>query len=165
MEKLIFAKVKPNAIIPTKREADAGRDMYACFDEDYMIIYPNTTVLVPTGIATAFSKDYYLQIQERGSTGSKGIKYGAGVVDSNYRGEIFIALTNCNEVPVIIAKDEKQAEELFPFTKKIIYPYSKGIAQFVMLPVPKFEEVEIPYEELLKIESERGTGALGSSGK
>ena len=29
----------------------------------------------------------------------------------------------------------------------------------------KFEEVELSYEELLKIESERGTGALGSSGK
>lgn len=34
-----------------------------------------------------------------------------------------------------------------------------------MLPVPKFEEVELLYEELLKIESERGTGALGSSSK
>ena len=78
MEKLLFAKVREGAKIPTKRDEDAGRDLYACFEEEYIIIYPHTTYLVPTGIATAFSSDYYAQIQERGSTGSKGIKYGAG---------------------------------------------------------------------------------------
>ena len=165
MERLLFAKVREGAKIPTKRDEDAGRDLYACFDEDYMIIYPHTTALVPTGIATAFSSDYYPHIQERGSTGSKGIKYGAGVIDSGYRGEWFVPITNCNNVPVIIAKDEKQVEELFPFTKKIVYPYSKGIAQFVILPVPKFEEVEISLEDLQNIKSERGAGKFGSSDK
>ena len=165
MEKLLFAKVREGAKIPTKRDDDAGRDLYACVDEEYIIIYPHTTHLVPTGIATAFSSDYYAQIQERGSTGSKGIKYGAGVIDSGYRGEWFVPITNCNNVPVIIAKDEKQVEELFPFTKKIVYPYSKGIAQFVMLPVPKFEEVEVTLEDLQNIKSERGAGKLGSSDK
>ena len=165
MEKLLFAKVREGAKIPTKRDEDAGRDLYACFDEDYMIIYPHTTALVPTGIATAFSSDYYAQIQERGSTGSKGIKYSSGVIDSGYRGEWFVALTNCNDIPVIIAKDVERAEELFSFSKKIVYPYSKGIAQFVMLPVPKFEEVEVTLEDLQNIKSERGTGVLGSSDK
>ena len=33
-----FAKIKPNAIIPTKRLEDAGYDIYPCFDEDYIII-------------------------------------------------------------------------------------------------------------------------------
>lgn len=162
---LIFAKVKPNAIIPTKREEDAGYDIFSCFEEDYIVIHPNTTKLIPTGIATAFSKDYYAQIQERGSTGSKGIKYGAGVIDSGYRNEWFVPITNCNYEILIIAKDVKQAENLYPFAKKIIYPYEKAIAQFVVLPVPKMETKEIPYEELLEIKSERGLGALGSSGK
>ena len=165
MERLLFAKVREGAKIPTKRDEDAGRDLYACFDEDYMIIYPHTTALVPTGIATAFSKDYYAQIQERGSTGSKGIKYGAGVIDSGYRGEWFVPITNCNDIPIIIIKDVEKAEELFPFSKKIVYPYSKGIAQFVMLPVPKFEEVEVSLEDLQNIKSERGAGKLGSSDK
>ena len=75
---LIFAKVRPAAIIPTKRAEDAGRDLYPCFEQDFMIIHPLETELIPTGIATAFSPKYYAQIQERGSTGSKGIKYGAG---------------------------------------------------------------------------------------
>ena len=165
MEKLLFAKVREGAKIPTKRDEDAGRDLYACFDEDYMIIYPHTTALVPTGIATAFSSDYYAPIQERGSTGSKGIKYGAGVIDSGYRGEWFVPITNCNDIPIIIIKDVGKAEELFPFSKKIVYPYSKGIAQFVMLPVPKFEEVEVSLEDLQNIKSERGSGKLGSSDK
>lgn len=165
MERLLFAKVREGAKIPTKRDEDAGRDLYACFDEEYIIIYPHTTALVPTGIATAFSKDYYAQIQERGSTGSKGIKYGAGVIDSGYRGEWFVPITNCNDIPIIIIKDVGKAEELFPFSKKIVYPYSKGIAQFVMLPVPKFEEVEVTLEDLQNIKSERGAGKLGSSDK
>ena len=75
---LLFAKAREGAKIPTKRDEDAGRDLYACFDEDYMVIKPLETKLIPTGIATAFSDQYYAQIQERGSTGSKGIKYGAG---------------------------------------------------------------------------------------
>ena len=49
--------------------------------------------------------------------------------------------------------------------KYILYPYEKGIAQFVMHLVPEFEEKEVSYEELQNIKSERGTGAFGSSGK
>ena len=161
---LLFAKVKEGAIIPTKTEENAGRDLYACFDEDYIVIHPLETKLIPTGIATAFSPNYYAQIQERGSTGSKGIKYGAGVIDSGYRGELFIPITNCNDVDLIIGK--KDAAINFDKDYKYIwYPYEKGIAQFVMIEVPKFEEKEVSLEELQSIKSERGTGALGSSGK
>jgi len=84
---LLFAKVKPNAIIPTKKEENAGYDIYACFDENthYLVIPPQETILVPTGIASAMNNNYYLQVEERGSTGSKGIKKSAGVIDSSYR--------------------------------------------------------------------------------
>ena len=101
---LLFAKVRPDAIIPTKDNENAGYDIYANFEEDYLIIPPHKTVLVPTGIASAMSEKYYLQVHERGSTGSKGIKYSAGVIDSSYRGEIFIALTNTNSIEAIISK-------------------------------------------------------------
>ena len=47
----------------------------------------------------------------------------------------------------------------------IVYPYEKGICQCMMVEVPKLQIEEMSYEDLLKIESERGTGALGSSGK
>ena len=108
--KLYWAKVRPNAIIPTKNREDAGYDIYACFDEAYIMIPPHTTASIPTGIACAVRDKYYLQVQERGSTGSIGMKYGAGVIDSSYRGEIFIVITNTNDVPIVIASKEKMSE-------------------------------------------------------
>ena len=36
MSKLYWAKVKEDAIIPTKRDEDAGYDLYHCFEEDYL---------------------------------------------------------------------------------------------------------------------------------
>lgn len=101
---LLFAKVKPEAIIPTKDDENAGYDIYACFDEDFIVIPPHATKLIPTGIASCVSDKYYLQVHERGSTGSKGMKYGAGVVDSSYRGEIFICINNVNDIEIIISK-------------------------------------------------------------
>ncbi|MDU4325697.1 MAG: dUTP pyrophosphatase [Clostridium celatum] len=167
MIELLFAKVRKNAVIPTKTEENAGRDLYACFDEDYIVILPLETKMIPTGIATAFGPEFYAQIQERGSTGSKGIKFGAGVIDSGYRGEWFVPITNCNEKILIIAKypDSNEVKRLYPGKDKIIYPYSKAIAQFVMIEVPKFIEKVVSLEDLQLIKSERGLGILGSSGK
>ena len=34
-----FAKIRPTAIIPTKRDEDAGFDIYANFEDDFMIIH------------------------------------------------------------------------------------------------------------------------------
>ena len=68
-----FAKVHPNAIIPSKRDEDMGFDIYACFDEDYIVINPHETKLIPTGIASSCSSDWGFLVFERGSTGSKGI--------------------------------------------------------------------------------------------
>ena len=93
---LKFAKVRPSAKIPTKNIENAGFDIYADFSEDYLFIPAHSTILIPTGIASAMSSDLYLQVEERGSTGSKGIKKSAGIIDSSYRGEIFIAITNTN---------------------------------------------------------------------
>ena len=163
-DELYFAKVKPDAIIPSKREEDAAYDIYACFDEDYIEIPPHKTVLIPTGIATVFSSKWVALLRERGSNGSKGIAQRAGVIDSGYRGEWFVPLTNTNDVPGVISKIP--ASNLPRIYKDgIIYPYTKGIAQLLMVEVPKLRTKEISYEELQRFSSERGTGALGSSGK
>ncbi|MDY3929063.1 MAG: dUTP pyrophosphatase [Clostridia bacterium] len=166
---LYWAKTNENAIIPTKSEENAGYDIYANFEEDYLIINPCETKLIPTGVACAVSDEYYLQVQERGSTGSKGMKYGAGVIDSGYRGEIFIAITNTNEIPVCIVKENIEYNRIkldtYPYTNVILYPISKGIAQLVVHNVPKMKPVIIDYEELKKIPSDRQEGNLGSSGK
>ncbi len=156
-----FAKVHPNAIIPSKRDEDMGFDIYACFDEDYMAINPHETKLIPTGIASSCDSNYGFVLRERGSTGSKGIALRAGVIDSGYRNEWFVGLTNTTNDRVYISKLNKEEHGVY----SLVYPYSKAIAQALIVPVPKTEVKEISYEELKAIESERGMGALGSSNK
>lgn len=202
---LFFAKVKPNAIIPTKTEENAGRDVYACFDEDYIVIKAHTTKLIPTGIASSMSSKYEIRLRDRGSNGSKGIHVNAGTIDSGFRGEWFVAWCNTNDVDVILSKltmeelidkygerdDEddfaiptdanKEIEknkygyfvgnttyisgESFYSEPTIIYPYTKAIAQAEVCEVPVMNQYEISYEELKEIPSNRGVGALGSTGK
>ena len=192
---LYFAKVNPDAIIPTKEKENAGYDIYACFGKDFLVIPPHSTKLVPTGIASAISDKYYLGVAERGSTGKIGMKYSAGVIDSGYRGEIFIGLSNINDVPIVISKltreeleenygkigygetiymTEEEYEDLiyledyeeYDNLTCIIYPYSKAIAQLIVHEVHnEVVSKEISYEELQSVPSKRGTGSLGSSGK
>ena len=45
-----FARLYPDVKIPTKRDEDAGYDIYAYFDKDYIKIEPQTTAMIPTGI-------------------------------------------------------------------------------------------------------------------
>ena len=164
-----FAKIRQDAKIPSKRDEDMGFDIYACFDEDFIVINPNETKLIPTGIASSCEKEYGFVLRERGSTGSKGIALRAGVIDSGYRNEWFVGLTNTTNKVLFISKlSEKETYdkyygELMP--ESFVYPYSKAIAQALIVPVPKVNVQEIAYDELQQISSERGIGALGSSGK
>lgn len=175
-EDMYFAKVKIGARIPEKREEDAGYDIYACFDEDFIIIPPHTTKMIPTGIASAMHPTKYIQLEERGSTGSKGIKRSAGVIDSGYRGEWFVALTNTNSKDLIISKIPEAAlygqlyldqdGEVTGITAPwIFYPYKKAICQAIVHEVPVMNVQEVSLDDLQNIKSDRGAGKLGSSEK
>lgn len=154
--------MKPDAIIPSKRDEDGCYDLYACFEDREMYIQPHAIAFVPTGIASAFPAGYRIALRERGSNAKSGLKVCAGQIDSGYRGEYFVALYNSNDVPIEITKmvDEIQITEDF-----IRVPYSKAVCQFAIEQVPPVELVEIGYDELKKFESARGVGKLGSSGK
>lgn len=182
MVEIKFAKGHPDAKIPTKRIEDAGYDIYAAFDEDYIEIDSNETKLIPTGICSAFDSDYVMVLKERGSTGTKGIGQRSGIIDSGYRNFWFVPVTNHNNKRLIISKFSKEdflekviktkinyeeCKEYYDFYMEnvIFYPYEKAIAQALLLPVPKSTSVEISVEELQSIPSERGMGALGSSSK
>ena len=163
-----FAKVRPTAKIPTKRVEDAGYDIYADFEDDFIIINPHTTTLIPTGIASACDTDYCFVLKERGSTGTKGIAQRCGIIDSGYRSEWFVPITNTTDDYIMIAKSDDTSTDVFgsiPMKKIIRYPYEKAICQALVIPVPEVTVEEITYDELKAISSDRGTGALGSSGK
>lgn len=169
-----FAKIRPDAKIPSKRQEDMGFDIYACFDEDYIAIIPHETRLIPTGIASSCDPAYGFLLRERGSTGSKGIALRCGVLDSGYRSEWFVGITNSTDEYMFITK-LSPVETLNDYFGKLagilnvddftFYPYSKAVAQALVVPVPEVEVEEISYEDLKAIQSERGLGALGSSGK
>lgn len=160
---LYFAKLKPEAIIPSKDDENAGYDIYACFDEDSIEIKPGEISIIPSGIATAVPDGYYMQVNERSSSGSKGLSLRCGVVDSGYRGELFIAINNTSNKRIIVCK--KEYIDKFDSDKDTIWPYEKALVQGVILPVPKMEVKEISYEELKNIKSKRGDTAFGASGK
>lgn len=191
-DELYFAKTKPNAMIPTKREEDAGYDIYTC-ETETIVIPPCSTRMIDTGIAIACNKAWFPKFFDKGGMGSKGIIVGAGVGDSGYRNGYFIPLINTNKDKWLIITNETDAviEKSRAFdlqTKKfidymslegmsiiqnryinkencIIKPLNKAITQFAVLPVPKLKTKEISWEELQNISSDRGLGNLGSSGK
>lgn len=135
-----------------------------------MVINPQETKMIPTGISSACSEDYGIILKERGSTGTKGIAQRSGVIEGSFRGEWFIPITNTTTHFIIISKLSEEETLTKVFGKYapigvVIYPYTKAIAQAIIIPVPKMDTKEITYEELKNIPSKRGQGCLGSSGK
>lgn len=166
-----ICKLREDAIVPTKREADLGYDVYPNFEENYVLINPQEIKMIPTGIASVIDKNYGVIIKERGSTGSKGLSVRCGVIDSNYRGEWFIAINNTQNKPIVICKKDYESDLLELLKQNnledccVIYPYEKAIAQAIIIPniVTDFEEIN--KNELNENTTERGKGKLGSSGK
>jgi dUTP pyrophosphatase len=169
VSQIYFSKVKENATIPSKRSEDAAVDIYACFNEPTLLIEPSTSKLIPTGIASAFPEENAFIFYERGYSGSRNLKVNAGVVDSGFRGEWFVCLYNANRIPVIISKlDEAQTKALvehWGIKEFIHYPYGKAIAQALFISVPNEHMMEISYDDLKTMKSERMEGSLGSSQK
>ena len=137
-------KLKENAKIPTYgSEYAAGADLYACLDED-LTIEPHETKMVPTGLAMEIPVGYAGLIYARsGLASKKGLAPAnkVGVVDSDYRGEVMVALHNHTNEAKTIEKDER-------------------IAQLVVAP---FLKVDFNIVDDLD-ETDRGEGGFGSTG-
>ena len=160
-KKILFAKMRDGAIIPSKREEDGCYDLYICTDED-VIIQPHQIKLIPTGICSTFPSKYRIGIRERGSNTKSGLITVAGQIDSNYTGEWFLALYNSHNVPAKISKEYED----YKITDEIVQiPYRKAQAQFAVELVPDVEVEEIELEYIKSLVTNRGAGCLGSSGK
>ena len=138
-------KLTPNAIIPTYGSADAaGADLYACINEN-VTIAPGETYLVKTGLSMEIPVGFAGLIYARsGLSTKKGLAPAnkVGVIDSDYRGEIMVALYNQSDKPQNIEPGERIAQ-------MVITPFIQGI----------FNEVD----ELS--DTVRGEGGFGSTGR
>lgn len=139
-------KVRPNAIIPKFQTAGAAAiDLHACLDSS-ILLTPETPVLIPTGIAIHIAdKSVVGLIVPRSGLGFNygiGLMNTAGVIDSDYQGEIMVKLRMSHGDSYRIQDGER-------------------IAQMLFVPVlrPIFEEVD----EFSSV-TERGESGFGSTG-
>lgn len=159
--------INDKAIMPTKREEDAGFDIYTT--ETNIVLKSGETKFFSTGLRSAFPKEFWIEIKERGSTGAVGLSVRSGVIDSGYRGEWKIMLTNVNNYPVEFSYDVDKVTYIYSKVfkkkvKKVIYPLKKAIAQAVVIPLPNIE-CKQDREIVNTTNSDRGKTGWGSSGK
>lgn len=124
---------------------DAGMDVRAAEDVE---IKPLETKVVPTGLKMVIPESYEIQIRPRSGMSLKtGLRVAnaPGTIDSGYRGEVGVILTNTSNQEYYIKKGDR-------------------IAQMVMCRYVGMEIRELEEGEILKYSSKRGTGGYGSSG-
>ena len=145
MVKILVKKFDKHIKLPVyKTSGSSGMDLVA-YIKNKITINPNTTAMVPTGIAVAIPKNYEIQIRPRsGLAAKKGISVlnTPGTIDSDYRGEINIILINLSMKLFVIKSGDR-------------------IAQMILCPVAKGKLKEV--KNLPR--TVRGKKGFGSTGK
>lgn len=145
MPKIAVKKLDERAVLPTYGSAySAGADLYAVCDGDIEFL-PGETKFVKTGLAMEIPEGYAGLIYARSGLACKrGLAPAnkVGVVDSDYRGEVMVALHNHSDKTQVIGAGER-------------------IAQLVVAPFLK-AEFEVADELHTTV---RGEGGFGSTGR
>ena len=145
MVRVLIKKLDPKVALPSyKTKGASGMDLMA-FVKEKIVIKPQTSALIPTGLSVAFSEDYEIQIRPRSGLAAKNnisVLNTPGTIDSDYRGELKIIIFNHSNHDFIVNNDDR-------------------VAQMVLTPVAKMELKEA--NELPK--TLRGEGGFGSTGK
>lgn len=124
-------------------DGSAGMDICAAVEQD-IEIKPGETLLIPSGFVIELPREYEAQIRPRSGLAIKhsiGILNSPGTIDSDYRGEVKIILTNFGKNPYVVHRGDR-------------------IAQMI---VTKFERIE--WKEASSVDdSMRGEGGFGHTG-
>ena len=145
MVKILIKKTNKEVITPKyKTDGSSGVDLSA-FLEKKVVIKPNSSELIPTGLQVAIPEEFEIQIRPRSGLAAKesiGVLNSPGTIDSDYRGELKIILFNHGNKDFIINNGDR-------------------IAQMVLVPILKME-----FEEVDSLpDTVRGQGGFGSTGK
>lgn len=140
-----FKKLSEKAKKPSfGTEFAAGADLYSAEESD-VTIHSGQTCFIDTGIATEIPAGFVGLVFARSGLACKnGLRPAncVGVIDSDYRGSIKVALHNDSEYIRFVKSGDK-------------------IAQMVILPYPQIE-----FEEVEELEdTKRGDGGFGSTGR
>lgn len=142
--KVEIKRLTETAVLPVRGSAQAaGYDLCADISEA-LVIASNETAKVATGLSFALPEGYFGGIYARSGLATKrGLRPAncTGVIDSDYRGPVIVALHNDSTEPQTIEPGERIAQ-------LIVQPYL----------AMTFEEVESLDD------TERGAGGFGSTG-
>ena len=130
-----------HAMAPVRKSVSAaGYDLFSSVDTS---IPARGMGRVDTGISISIPLDCYARVAPRsGLTWGHSINVGAGVVDSDYRGEIKVILFNHSDVPFKVKKGDRIAQLI--------------LEKIYTIPVEVVDSLE---------QTERGDGGFGSTGK
>ena len=119
---LKFKKLNNMSTAPTReRDTDAGIDLYSSVR---IKIPAGNREAVSTGYAVAIPEGYYGQIEERSGYSLRNtLKLKAGVIDSEYRGEIKCVFQNCGAYPIEIERGEKIAQLVIHKQPKVTFEF------------------------------------------
>lgn len=139
-------KLNERAVLPKYgTEWSAGADLFACIDGGSVTVNPNETVFIHTGIAVQIPTHLAGLVYARSGLACKrGLAPAnkVGVIDSDYRGEIMVAMHNHSSDPQTIENGERIAQIVFT-------PYVQAILE----------------ESNTLDDTVRGEGGFGSTGK
>lgn len=124
-------------------EKDYGDNGYDLRASEELTIKPMETVLVPTSIAIEFDQGIYADVRGRSGLSSQGILCHIGLVDSSYRGEIKVCLSNLNSYPYKVEKGDRIAQLVFNLETRVALRQANKIRK----------------------DTKRGEKGFGSSGK
>ena len=145
MVRVLIKKLDPKVTLPSyKTKGASGMDLMA-FVKEKIVIKPQTSALIPTGLSVAFSEDYEIQIRPRSGLAAKNnisVLNTPGTIDSDYRGELKIIIFNHSKHDFVVNNNDR-------------------VAQMVLTPIAKIELEEA--NELPK--TLRGESGFGSTGK
>ena len=145
MIEIKIKRLSDTAKIPTRESScAAGYDLYADIPED-ITINPHETMKINTGVAMEIPEGYFGGIAARSGLATKeGLRPANcyGIVDSDYRGQIIVALHNDSDVERVVTPQER-------------------IGQIIIQPYLNVTFCEV--DDLT--ETEIGSNGFGSTGK
>lgn len=110
------------------------------------LIYPNSGVLISSGIKVSLQENWHLEVKNKSGVAAKSaLVKGAELIDSDYQGELFFNLHNVGNKPVTV------------------YPGAK-IIQLVHVYYEQAKLVQVSPEDLYSEVTDRGRGGFGSTG-
>jgi len=115
---ILVKRVHEAAVLPAyEREAGSGIDLYAVQE---VVVPPGGRALISTGIAVAFPIGYIgLIVNQYGFLDTEMIQIREGTIDSGYRQEVCVEVTNAGQYPYTFTQGAKVAQMIIQKVERV----------------------------------------------